>query len=109
MRFISGHAGILVFLVGFGYGLPQCRAQKWEIGGLGGGGFYNSASVSAPSGSGDVGFKSSFAAGALIGNSMYRYIGGELRYEYLPGDLKVSSGGTSATFTGRSQAVHYDF
>ncbi len=35
-------------------------------------------------------------------------LGGELRYDYMPGDLKVSSGGNEATFAGRSHAIHYD-
>jgi hypothetical protein len=92
-----------------GAGLPACWAQKWELGVLGGGGFYNKASVTSPAGEGDAGFKSSVAAGAYLGSNMYKYLGGELRYEYLPGDLKVSSGGTEATFSGEAHAIHYDF
>jgi hypothetical protein len=92
-----------------GAGLPACWAQKWEVGVLGGGGFYNNASVTSPAGSGDVGFKSSWAAGGYVGSNMYKYLGGELRYEYLPGDLKVSAGGTESTFSGEAHAIHYDF
>src|SRR6266478_2846236 len=36
-------------------------------------------------------------------------LGGGLRYEYLPGDLKVSSGGAESTFSGEAHAIHYDF
>jgi hypothetical protein len=79
------------------------------LGVLGGGGFYNSASVKSPAGEGNVGFKNSVAAGAYLGSNMYKFLGGELRYEYLPGDLKVSSGGTEATFNGEAHAIHYDF
>jgi hypothetical protein len=92
-----------------GVGLPACWAQRWEFGVLGGGGLYNTASVTSPAGQGDVGFKSSGAVGAYLGSNMYKYVGGELRYEYLPGDLKVSSGGTEATFNGEAHAIHYDF
>jgi hypothetical protein len=109
------YASILATLVILGAGLPACWAQnseaapKWEIGVLGGGGFYNSASVSSPAGSGDVGIKNGLAVGAFLGNDLYKHIGGELRYEFMPGDLKVSSGGTEATFSGLAHAIHYDF
>ena len=53
-----------VYRLLLGVGLPACWAQKWELGVLGGGGFYNSASVTSPAGKGDVGFKNSVAAGA---------------------------------------------
>src|SRR5260370_30488986 len=91
-----------------GGGLRAWGGQRWEWGVFGGGGFYNTASVSSPAGQGDVGFKNAVAAGAYLGSNMYKHFGGELRYEYLPGDLKVSSGGTEATFTGEAHAIHYD-
>jgi hypothetical protein len=106
MRKISKSAVCMALLLSAG--LPA-SAQKWEFGVLGGGGFYNSASVTSPAGEGDVGFKNSAAVGAFLGSNMYRFVGGELRYEYLPGDLKVSSGGTEATFNGEAHAIHYDF
>ena len=106
MKSISRNAAFIALLLGAG--LPACWAQKWELGVLGGGGFYNTASVTSPAGQGDVGFKNAVAAGAYIGSNMYKHFGGELRYEYLPGDLKVSSGGTEATFTGEAHAIHYD-
>src|SRR5438445_3280252 len=106
MRSISKYAACMALLLGAG--LPACWAQKWELGVLGGGGFYNTASVTSPAGQGDVGFKNAVAAGAFVGNNIGKRFGGELRYEYLPGDLKVSSGGTEATFTGEAHAIHYD-
>ena len=93
----------------------NCWAQekdptpKWEIGALGGAGFYNSASVSSPAGSGNAGIANGAAIGAFFGSDMYKRLGGELRYEFLPGDLRVSSSGSQATFTGLAQAIHYDF
>jgi hypothetical protein len=76
---------------------------------LGGGGFYNSASVTSPTGSGDAGIKNGVAVGAFVGSDMYKHLGGELRYEFMPGDLRVSSNGSEATFTGLAHAFHYDF
>ncbi len=107
MRSTLRQASILALLAGLG--LSQCRAQRWEVGGLGGGEFYNTVGVTSPTGSGDVGIKPSYAVGAFVGNDMYKLLGGELRYEFLPGDLKVSSNGTEATFKGQAQAIHYDF
>jgi hypothetical protein len=108
MRSFFRNASVAASLLGFGAGVPACWAQKWEIGVLGGGSIYNSASVTSPAGSGNVGFKSGPAVGAFLGNDMGKF-GGELRYEYLPGDLKVSSGGATATFPGLAHAIHYDF
>jgi hypothetical protein len=113
MRTFSRYASILASLVMLAAGPSACWAQeagpKWEIGALGGGGFYNTASVSSPAGSGDAGIKNGLAVGAFLGSNMYKRLGGELRYEFMPGDLKVSSGGTEATFTGQAHAIHYDF
>src|SRR5438105_2178721 len=104
MRSIVRCAAPLALLIA-----PACWAQKWELGVLGGGSLYNSASVTGPAGNGDVGFKNSWGVGGFVGSNMYKYVGGELRYEYLPSDLKVSSGGTEATFSGEAHAIHYDF
>ncbi|MGH9659014.1 MAG: hypothetical protein ACRD96_10755 [Bryobacteraceae bacterium] len=89
--------------------VPGVFAQKGEIGVVAGGGFYTKGSVTSPAGTGDVGFKSGAAVGAIFGHNQYRYLGGELRYEWLPGDQKVSSSGTEATFSSESHAIHYDF
>ena len=106
MRSISKYAAYIALLAGAG--LPSW-AQKWELGVLGGGSLYTKASVTSPAGAGDVGFKNGVAAGAFFGNNSTKFVGGELRYEYLPSDLKVSSGGAEATFSGESHAIHYDF
>jgi hypothetical protein len=107
MRSLFRNASVVSFLLGLGAGLPACWAQKWEIGVLGGGSVYNSASVTSPAGGGNVGFKSGPVVGAYVGNDMGKF-GGQLSYDYLPGDLKVSSSGTTATFTGLAHAIHYD-
>ncbi len=107
MRSFWKYAPVITFLLSLGAVAPDCSAQKWEIGVLGGGSINNSVSVSSPAGNGDVGFKSGPAVGAFFGSSGRKW-GGELRYEYLPGDLKVSSGGTEATYSGMAHAIHYD-
>jgi hypothetical protein len=83
-------------------------AQQWEIGGVGGGSFLNTTSVSSPNGSGRAGFQPGFVGGAYFGQNLYPRLGGEIRYEYFQSNLKISAGGTSATFAGRAHAIHYD-
>ena len=82
--------------------------QNWEVGVSAGYSLFRDISVSSPTASGTTGFKSGFAAGALLGNDLYRFVGGEFRYTFLRNDLRVSSGGTTATFGGQEHAIHYD-
>ena len=107
MRSISRSAACMTLLAGAC--LPACWAQKWEVGVMGGGGFYTHASVTGPASSGTVGFKPGAAFGAFLGNNTSNKWGGELHYTYQPGKLKVSSGGSEATFNGESHAINYDF
>ena len=105
MRSIARGA-LCIFLLA----LPACWAQqKWEVGVLGGGGFYTNASVTSPAGSGDVGIKPGAVVGGFLSNDMYKSLSGELRYDYQRGSLRVKSSGTEATFNGESHAIHYDF
>jgi len=83
-------------------------AQQWEFGGMAGGSFLNTVGVTAPSGSARAGFANGAAFGAWLGYNSNKHFGGEVRYSYLPSDLKLTSNGTSATFGGESHAVHYD-
>jgi hypothetical protein len=83
-------------------------AQQWEVGGMGGGSFLNSVAVNSSDGSARAGFQPGAAVGAFVGYDSYKHIGGELHYEFMQSDLKLSSGGSSATFSGNSQALHYD-
>ncbi len=83
-------------------------AQEWEIGGVGGAGFLYGVSVTGVSGTATTGFNSGAAFGALVGNNLYPFLSGEMRYTYQMSDLKLSSGGTGVSFKGMSHAVHYD-
>ena len=71
-----------------------CPAQKWEVGGVTGGGFGNSLTVSNPTGSASTGFSPGVAVGGIIGQNLYRQIGGELRYTFQFSNLKLSGGGS---------------
>jgi hypothetical protein len=86
----------------------SCLAQEWEIGGAAGFAFYKNMKVTRASGSATAGFKEGAAFSAFGTQNLYNRLGGQFRYTYQMSDLKVSSGGTEATFGGRSQAFHYD-
>lgn len=83
-------------------------AQNWEVGADAGYGFSRDLRVTAPAATAETGFKSGVAFGAVAGNDMYRYVGGEARYTYRQSDMKLSSAGTSTEFAAESHAVHFD-
>ena len=87
---------------------PAMMAQRWEVGGGAGGGFYTSESVTAPAGSASATVGNNLAASVWLGNSRSNQWGGELRGDFQLGSLDLSQGGTQATFAGRSYAFHYD-
>lgn len=87
---------------------PSCLAQKWELGGVAGGGFYNNLTVSNGIGSALAGFQSGMAFGAVLGQNLYPRISGELRYTFHRDDLTLSNAANRATFNGLSHAAHYD-
>lgn len=89
---------------------PAAFAQKWEVGIGAGGSFFTSQTITNPAGNADVTRQPGVALSAWIDNTIGSGLfGGELRYDYEMGDLKLSSGGTSTTFASRSNAIHYDF
>src|SRR5215472_13602538 len=92
--------GVIAAVAGF--------AQQWEVGGLAGGGFLNNVSVGGTAGSATAGFQNGAAFGGYVGYDSYKHIGGELRYSFLQSDLKLSSNGSTATFSGASHVVNYD-
>ena len=87
---------------------PACFAQKWEAGGVTGGGFTNALGVSNAIGTADAGFSNGFAFGAVLGQNLYPRVSGELRYTYHFNDLRLDGLGTSATFKGLTHSMHYD-
>jgi hypothetical protein len=84
-------------------------AQKWEFGVAGGAGLLNHVSVSAPAGNATAGFAPGAVAGVFAGENLYHHLSGELRYEFMQSDLRLSANGQTAQFSGVAHAVHYDF
>jgi hypothetical protein len=90
--------------------VPAAFAQRWEVGGAVGGGFYPSQDVSVPgSGSASAKIQPGIAGSVWVGNSGSGHWGGEIRFDYQGGDLALNQGSTSATFGAHSYAAHYDF
>jgi hypothetical protein len=83
-------------------------AQRWEVGADVGAGLLNNVAVTGAAGSATAGFAPGVTAGAFLGENLYAHFSGQIRYEYMESDLRLSAGGQSAQFPGRSQALHYD-
>ena len=85
-----------------------CAAQEWEVGGMASYGFYRNLTIASPVGSAVAGFSPGTAFGAVIGHSSNGRVSGEFRYTFANSDLKLSSGGTDASFNGVAHIIHYD-
>ena len=84
-------------------------AQEWEVGGSAGYGFPRGVDATTRTGlSGSAGFQRGVAAGAVFGNQMNRFVGGEARYTFREQDLRVTLGSTTVTREAQSHAIHYD-
>ncbi len=85
-----------------------CLAQDWELGVSGGVGVYTKSTIKAEAGDVNAGFKTGPAFSAFLTQNLYNHISGQIRYTFQFNELQAKSGGTEATFTGQSHAVHYD-
>ena len=83
-------------------------AQGWEAGAAAGSGVALSSTVTGTAGSAAAGLTTSPSFGVYVGQDVSRRLGGEIRYTFRPGDLRLRSGGTTVTFGGQSHLVHYD-
>jgi hypothetical protein len=82
-------------------------AQRWEVGGAVGGGFYSSQDVSSGGSSASAKIESNISGSAWVGSTGNRW-GGEIRYDYQGGNLLLNQGPTQASFGAHSYALHYD-
>jgi hypothetical protein len=85
-----------------------CFGQQWEFGGSAGASFLPTVPVSSPAGSANAGFGMGVAAGAFVGQRYNEHISGEVRYTFMQSNLRLTSGGTTASFAGQSHALYYD-
>ncbi|HUA19897.1 MAG TPA: hypothetical protein VMB25_14200 [Bryobacteraceae bacterium] len=101
------HFLLVTFLVPLA-AAPAAWAQSWEVGLGAGGSFMTSETISNPLGNASAGRSPAIAASAWLDNNSSGTFGGELRYDYEYGNLKLSSGGTGYSFASMSNAIHYD-
>jgi hypothetical protein len=87
---------------------PVAMAQRWEVGGGAGGGFYTSNDVSLPGSSVSAKIATNVEGSGWVDNDGPNHWGGEVRFDYQMGDFGLNGGGQSASFGGRSSALHYD-
>lgn len=80
---------------------------SWGAGFGGGGSFYFDKSFTAPPGSAEAGFGSSFALGAWLTQDLYGKVGGEIRYAFQLNGLRLKAGGETVEMDGRSHAIAY--
>ena len=102
MRILSRVALMLLPLPAF------LAGQQWEVGAGAGYGLFRDVKATAGSVSGSTGFEPGVAFGALLGNQINHWVGGEARYTFRQDSLRVTSGSTKATMKGQSHALHYD-
>lgn len=88
--------------------VATATAQEWEFGGLGSYGFTAGLQARAPAGTANTGFAPGYAWGAWTGHNPHSVVGGEVRYVFRRGDLRVESGAQKATMRGHAHIVHYD-
>jgi len=86
-----------------------CLAQPWELGAIGGYGWYHDSSIANATGSSQAGIPPRAAFGVTFTENMYNYVGGELRYLFRFGGPELKSSGIEANLRGHTNLVTYDF
>jgi len=89
--------------------LPAAMAQRWEVGGGAGGGFYTSKDVTLGSTSASAKLKTNVAVSAWVGQNINDRWGGELRYSYQLGDAQLKQNSTEAVFGAETHSINYNF
>jgi opacity protein-like surface antigen len=89
-------------------GVTGAYAQRGEVGVAVGGSLYRNQTLTNNGQTAQTGLSNGLSGSAWIGQNMYRYVGGEIRYTYERNDFKLSNGGSSVGFTGDAHVVHYD-
>jgi len=83
-------------------------AQNWEAGFGGGGSLYLDRTLTAGNRTGQVGFDPGFYGSGWLGQDLFRYIGGEIRYSFLWNKMKVEASGSKITAGAQAHSFHYD-
>jgi hypothetical protein len=84
-------------------------AETWELGAVGGYGWYHNPSITNSPASGSAGFPSRAALGVVFGETPFNYVGGELRWLYRFGGAQLQSSGITEAAPGYTNTITYDF
>jgi hypothetical protein len=108
MRLILGMIALTIGISSHGF------AQHWEVGALGGYGWYQNSSISnstifSPPQSAAIGFPPRATIGVVFGENPYRHLGGEIRWLYQWGGPQIERNGFKTSMPGYSNLVTYDF
>jgi hypothetical protein len=92
----------------------QGVAQQWEIGAVGGYGWYRNSSLSnstifSPPASAEIGLPSRATIGVVVGETPFHHLGGEIRWLYQWGGPQIAANGVKTSMSGYSNLVTYDF
>ena len=82
-----------------------CLAQPWELGAIGGYGWYHDSSMANATGSSLSGIPHRAAFGVTFSENMYNYVGGEIRYLFRFGGPELKSSGMEASLGGLSEVT----
>jgi hypothetical protein len=85
-----------------------CWAQNYEFGGAIGYGIYHDGTIFAPGAEIQAGIRNRFAASGVIGQDLYEYFSGEIRYLYQDGHPYLLANGVRTDIQGQSHAITYD-
>jgi len=96
----------IVLAVVFG---SLCQAQTWELGVVGGYGWYRNPSITNPPDSGIAGFPARAAVGIVAGENPYNHLGGEFRWLFRFGGPQLQSNGITESALGYTNTITYDF
>ena len=100
LAFVSITLGLLSISAG--------AADPWTLGAAAGGGWYRQGTITNATGSVQAGVGAQAAAGVVVGDDAYRYLGGEFRYVYRSGDLQLKSQSQTASMAGDAHVLAYD-
>lgn len=97
----------LLFSIGV-FAIGAVHAQNREIGVLGGAAFLPGVSVQGPPVPVSAGFKPGAAAGVFFEQDLYSHWSGEIRYLFELRNLRLTSSGESASFSGYGHVLQYE-
>jgi opacity protein-like surface antigen len=105
---VVGLKHVAALLLCGGAGVQVCWAQNYEFGGTIGYGVYHDGTIFAPDAEIQAGIRNRFAAGVVLGEDLYDYVSGEIRYLYQDGHPFLMGDGVRTDIQGQSHALTYD-